>query len=93
VTSADPRGFQFRVFGGAHASTSEECDGARVHPEIGGCGSIGENSFAMTVGGGLDWNATPHIGLRLFQAEYFMTNFASVRENGARISTGVVFRF
>jgi hypothetical protein len=47
----------------------------------------------MTVGGGLDWNATPHIGVRLIQAEYFMTNFASVRENGARISTGVVFRF
>jgi len=37
-------------------------------------------------------NATPHLGVRLIQAEYFMTNFASVRENGARISTGVVFR-
>jgi opacity protein-like surface antigen len=81
------------LFGGAHASASEECDAAKVQPEVGGCGSIGENSFAMTVGGGLDWNATPHIGVRLIQAEYFMTNFASVRENGARISTGVVFRF
>jgi opacity protein-like surface antigen len=82
------------LFGGAHASASVSCDDARVKPQISvGCGSVGENSFAMTVGGGLDWNATPHIGVRLIQAEHFMTNFASVRENGARISAGVVFRF
>jgi hypothetical protein len=51
------------------------------------------NSFAMTLGGGLDWNAKEHIGVRLIQAEYFMTNFASTRQNGVRISTGVVLRF
>ena len=82
------------LFGGAHATASVSCDTARVKPQgTVECGSIGENSFAMTVGGGLDWNATPHIGVRLIQAEYFMTNFANTRENGARISAGVVFRF
>src|ERR1017187_3599797 len=73
------------LFGGAHASGG------------GGGGSVSENAFAMTVGGGLDWNATPHIGVRLIQAEYLMTRFnfgaASNRQNGARISAGVVFRF
>jgi opacity protein-like surface antigen len=82
------------LFGGAHASATVDCeDTARIRSQDDGCGSVGENSFAMTVGGGLDWNATPHIGVRLIQAEYFMTNFASTRENGARISAGVVFRF
>src|ERR1700722_20853470 len=37
------------LLGGAHASASEECDTARVREGPGGCGSIGENSFAMTV--------------------------------------------
>jgi hypothetical protein len=47
----------------------------------------------MTVGGGLDWNATEHIGVRLIQAEYLLTDFVSTRQNNARISAGVVFRF
>jgi uncharacterized hydantoinase/oxoprolinase family protein len=47
----------------------------------------------MALGGGLDWNATPHIGVRLIQAEYLMTQFGSTTQNGVRISAGVVFRF
>ena len=47
----------------------------------------------MTAGGGVDWNATTHIGIRLIQAEYLMTRFASETQNNARISAGVVFRF
>jgi opacity protein-like surface antigen len=69
------------LLGGAHATAGDEV------------GSVSENSFAMTLGGGLDWNATEHLGVRLIQAEYFMTNFGSTRENGARLSAGVVFRF
>ncbi|HXQ26625.1 MAG TPA: outer membrane beta-barrel protein [Candidatus Acidoferrales bacterium] len=80
------------LFGGAHASVSGGCVGARVRPQV-GCISASENSFATTLGGGLDWNATPHLGVRLIQAEYFMTRFASTTENGARISAGVVFRW
>ena len=69
------------LFGGAHATAGS------------GDVSGSANSFAMTLGGGLDWNATPHIGVRLVQAEYFMTRFASTTENGTRISAGVVFRW
>src|SRR5277367_3373776 len=84
------------LFGGAHLSGSaEDCSDARVHGEgvIFGCGSGSDNSFSMTAGGGLDWNATSHIGIRVIQAEYLMTRFFSNTQNNARISTGVVFRF
>jgi hypothetical protein len=50
----------------------------------------------MALGGGLDWNATPHIGVRLIQAEYLLTKFndgANNRQNNVRVSAGVVFRF
>jgi opacity protein-like surface antigen len=70
------------LLGGAHLSGSG--------------GGAAENAFAMTVGAGVDWNATAHIGIRLVQAEYLMTKFydgLNNRQNDARISTGVVFRF
>jgi len=84
------------LFGGAHGSGNffEECDTARIHREGEGCSESGSaNTFAMTLGGGVDWNATPHIGVRVIQAEYFMTRFFSNTQNNARISTGVVFRW
>jgi opacity protein-like surface antigen len=85
------------LFGGAHVSGSASgCDGARVRPQGGfggGCGSGSDNAFSMTAGGGLDWNATTHIGIRVIQAEYLMTRFGSETQNNARISTGVVFRW
>ncbi len=90
------------LFGGAHASGSAFNQGcaARVRGEGTTCTVSGsENAFAMTIGGGVDWNATPHIGIRLIQAEYLMTRFSGFGNNGsntqnnARISTGVVFRW
>jgi hypothetical protein len=51
----------------------------------------------MALGGGLDWNATEHFGIRVVQAEYLLTRFGVVNptdtQNNARISTGVVFRW
>jgi opacity protein-like surface antigen len=89
------------LFGGAHASGSTSpINVARVRPQgilpiFSGLAS--ENAFAMAVGGGLDVNATNHIGIRLIQAEYLMTRFGVVNstdtQNNARISAGVVFRF
>ncbi|MGA8011465.1 MAG: outer membrane beta-barrel protein [Candidatus Acidiferrales bacterium] len=86
------------LFGGVHGSGSVSgvvlCD-ARVRPQgTSQCTVSGsENAFAMTAGGGVDWNATTHIGIRLIQAEYLMTRFFSETQNNARISAGVVFRF
>lgn len=83
------------LFGGAHGSGSffTTCATARVRPQA-SCGFSGsDNSFAMTIGGGLDWNATEHVGIRVIQAEYLMTRFISNTQNNARISVGVVFRW
>jgi opacity protein-like surface antigen len=93
--------FAQALFGGAHLSSScTEGGGAVVRPQgtIGGFGCGGSvNGFAMTIGGGLDWNATSHIGIRVVQAEYLLTRFSvgdvSQTQNNARISTGVVFRW
>jgi opacity protein-like surface antigen/outer membrane protein OmpA-like peptidoglycan-associated protein len=82
--------------GGIHASEvtlSSGCSGA-------GCMPLpAETKFAMTAGGGLDVRVAHHLALRLVQAEYLMTRFASTdtgasaTQNDMRISTGIVFRF
>ncbi len=75
---------QFLV-GGAHASASN------------GVTSRSWNSFAMSLGGGVDLRATPKISVRAFQFEYLMTRFKSTdfatTQNNVRISAGVVFNF
>jgi opacity protein-like surface antigen len=61
---------------------------------LGSCGSSGSiNSFAMTFGGGLDYNLTKHIGIRPVQFEYLMTRFGSQTQNNLRYEAGVVFRW
>ena len=89
--------FAQALFGGIRASevTLDGCSGI-------GCTPLpSENSFAMTAGGGLDVNLTPHIALRLIQAEYAMTRFRDptsiaagrATQNNLRLSVGIVFRF
>ena len=55
------------------------------------------NTFAMSPGVGLDWNATRHIGLRLGQVDYLFqrmpTSTNQVNWNNFRYSAGVVIRF
>ena len=74
--------FAHALFGGAHATS--------------GGGAASQNAFATALGGGLDWNATEHLGVRVVQAEYFLTKFNDTlnnRQNNVRVSGGVVFRF
>lgn len=60
--------------------------------------------LSFAVGGGLDWNLTRHVSFRVFQIDWFRTNFSDFanssgtlfkagRQNSARISTGLVWRF
>jgi outer membrane immunogenic protein len=72
------------LFGGAHESGNSFN------------ASVSEDAFATAVGGGVDWNATPRIGIRVIQVEYLLTKFNdgfNNRQNNARVSAGVVFRF
>lgn len=59
-----------------------------------GYGSL--NAFALATGGGIDVNLTPHVAVRLFQADYLLTRFrngSNDHQNNLRLSAGVVFRF
>ena len=59
--------------------------------------TINHNTFAMSPGIGLDWNAMRHIGIRLGQVDYLLTRMPTstnqVSWNNFRYSAGVVFRF
>lgn len=86
------------LFGGAYLSPSGGGLGAasRVHAEATTSGSPTYTNFAMALGGGVDYNLTEHIGVRLIQAEYVMTKFPdglNNRQDNARVSVGVVVRF
>ena len=85
------------LFGGVHAGavTLNSCSGI-------GCAPLpSESSFTMAAGGGLDIALTHHVALRLFQAEYVLTDFknpysstgGTQRQNDMRLSAGLVFRF
>ena len=54
-----------------------------------------ENNFAMTAGGGIDFNVSKHVSVRPVQAEYFMTrlpNGLNNRVNNLRIGAGITLR-
>ncbi|HEY6252349.1 MAG TPA: outer membrane beta-barrel protein [Candidatus Angelobacter sp.] len=76
--------FAQALFGGAHENTSF----------IGISGS--QNAFAAALGGGIDAKFGHHFAFRLIQAEYVLTKFndgVNNRQNNARISTGLVYRW
>ena len=95
--------FVHALFGGVHGSisgTTCESSDSRVHPE--GCTTesenLSDNVFGMALGGGVDWNVTHHLGVRLVQAEYVLTNFnanfaGNTSQNNVRVSAGVTVRF
>jgi hypothetical protein len=69
--------FGHLLIGGAHNST----------------GGVGNSSFAMSLGGGIDAELVQGIHWRLFQTDYVMTQFGSRAQNSFRFSTGILFRF
>jgi hypothetical protein len=100
VSGAYKSGVKFHTFmGGLTLSpVREEHVVPFVHALFGGVhgsgGGGGETAFAMALGGGVDvlgWHG--RFGVRLVQADYLMSRFASSTQNNARISTGVVIRF
>ncbi|MGA2987149.1 MAG: outer membrane beta-barrel protein [Terriglobia bacterium] len=52
-----------------------------------------EERFGVYVGGGLDVKISPHVALRLVQADYLMTRFSSARQDNIRLSAGIVLLF
>ena len=59
--------------------------------------SLSDTPFAMAFGGGIDYQATPRIALRVAQFDYFYTrhalNLGASPQNNYRVAAGVVLRF
>src|SRR5258708_18433739 len=51
-----------------------------------------DTTFAMAIGGGLDYKIIRPIAAR-FQADYIQTHFFGTNQNNIRLSTGIVLRF
>ena len=49
------------------------------------------NSFAMTLGGGMDYKYNDRFSLRVIQVEYLYTHFGGATQNNARIEAGLVY--
>lgn len=65
------------LFGGHHLGTS------------GGTA----NSFALTLGGGIDYKYNDHFYVRAIQVEYLNTHLFNSSQNNARITAGLVYTF
>ncbi len=57
-----------------------------------GAAGFSDTAFAWAIGGGVDWNVTKTLAVRLGQFDYLPTHFASNTQNNFRFSTGIVFR-
>ena len=78
--------FVHALIGGDHASAS-----ATV---LGTTATATGNGFAFLAGGGVDWNATEHIAVRLPQADWMMIHSnSSTSSKNIRMSMGLVFRY
>ena len=69
--------FAHVLFGGSHFSQFGASD----------------TSTSVAVGAGIDTKLNDRFSWRIFQADYLMTRFFGSRQDNARISTGIVFRF
>ena len=90
--------FVHALFGGAHLTESPSVTptSSNFANVLLATGTNHENAFATALGGGVDFNATKHFGIRLFQGEYFLTKFNDAHDNmqnNFRLSTGIVLRF
>lgn len=54
---------------------------------------IGNSSFSMAIGAGIDTEFIHGLRWRIIQSDYLMTNFGSSTQNNLRLSTGIVLRF
>jgi opacity protein-like surface antigen len=55
--------------------------------------SLSETDFTWAAGGGVDANVTPHVAVRLAQADFLQIRSSGDSQNSFRYSAGIVFKF
>jgi opacity protein-like surface antigen len=84
----------FRNYGRVTPYAQFLLGGARSSVTLAGVSAGSQNSFAFTLGAGMDARLTPHFSFRVAQVEYLYTRFGSTgKQNNLRIQTGLVYRF
>lgn len=56
-------------------------------------GGASANSFAFTLGGGINYKYNDRFSIRMIQAEYLWNHFGGTGWNNARITAGLVYSF
>src|SRR5262249_42637352 len=74
--------FAHILFGAAHTGATVGPPGPRAS----------DFSFAMAIGGGLDWRLQPNVDIRFLQIDYLRTNALATSQNNYRASAGIVLR-
>jgi hypothetical protein len=70
--------FAHVLLGGAHASVT---------------GGGSDTSFAVAIGGGIDYRLVDHIYWRVIQGDYLRSSLYGTTQDNGRLSTGIVFKF
>ena len=81
--------FAQALFGGVHGFDSY------FPAPVGKLPTNNDSSFAMTIGGGVDFALSRHIWIRVVQADYYyseLRNLQGDRQNQFRLGAGIVFR-
>ena len=69
------------LIGGTHISNS--ANGATLSADL---------SLSFKIGGGLDYNVSPHFAVRVFEADLYHTGLFNAHQNNAWVTAGVVIR-
>jgi len=87
----------YGFLGGPQISLRKEKYTVFVHALVGGAHAQGlftsDTDLAWALGGGVDWNVTRLVAIRVGQVDYFGTHFLNRGQNDLRVSAGFVFRF
>jgi opacity protein-like surface antigen len=74
------------LVGGAKGNGNSELLGASFPVKT-------DNSFALELGGGMDYKLNDKISMRLIQADYFQTHFLGNTQNNLKLSVGFILPF
>jgi len=85
--------FSYRNYGRVTPYAQVLFGGERLSASVTGFPSASTNAFAMTFGGGADFQVSRHLAFRAIQFEYLYTHFSGAKQNNLRIQSGLVYRF
>lgn len=85
--------FAYRNYGRVTPYAQVLFGGMTASANVTGIGSASNNAFAMTFGGGADFQVTHHLAFRAIQLEYLYTHFSGAKQNNLRLQSGLVYRF